>query len=67
LTTRRLHPLLTRAEGAAYVERFARAFRVLDMMPMIEIEAARAARDRGLAYYDAQIWAAARLNQIPLI
>ena len=67
VTTRRLHPLLTRAEAAAHVERLARAFRVLDVTPMIVIEAARGARDHDLAYYDAQIWAAARLNQIPIV
>ena len=30
-------------------------------------EAARGARDYGLAYYDAQIWAAARLNQVQIV
>lgn len=34
---------------------------------MIVLEAARGARDHGLAYYDAQIWASARLNQVPTI
>jgi predicted nucleic acid-binding protein len=67
VTTRGLQPLLTRAEAATHVERFARAFRVLDVTPMIVLEAARGARDHGLAYYDAQIWAAARLNQIPVV
>jgi predicted nucleic acid-binding protein len=67
VTTRGHHPLLTRAEAAVQVERFARAFRVLDVTPMIVIEAARGARDHGLAYYDAQIWAAARLNQIATV
>jgi predicted nucleic acid-binding protein len=31
------------------------------------MEAARGVRDYLLAYYDAQIWAIARLNQIPII
>jgi predicted nucleic acid-binding protein len=31
------------------------------------LEAARGVRDHGLAYYDAQVWAAARLNKIPII
>jgi predicted nucleic acid-binding protein len=34
---------------------------------MIVLEAARGVRDRSLSYYDAQIWATARLNQIPLV
>jgi predicted nucleic acid-binding protein len=34
---------------------------------LIVIEAARGVRDHSLAYYDAQIWAAARLNQVSVI
>jgi predicted nucleic acid-binding protein len=34
---------------------------------MIVLEAARGVRDHQLSYYDAQIWASARLNQIPVI
>lgn len=40
---------------------------VIDLSPQIVIEAARGVRDHSLAYYDAQIWATARLNQIPVI
>jgi len=67
VTTRKLKPLLTRAEAVTQVERFARAFPVIDLTPLVVIEAARGARDHSLAYYDAQIWAAARLNQIPVV
>jgi predicted nucleic acid-binding protein len=31
------------------------------------LEAARGARQHRLSYYDAQIWATARLNQVPTI
>ena len=34
---------------------------------MIVLEAMRGVRDHQLSYYDAQIWATARLNQMPLI
>jgi predicted nucleic acid-binding protein len=34
---------------------------------LIVLEAGRGARDHGLAYYDAQIWAAARLNQVTTV
>jgi predicted nucleic acid-binding protein len=34
---------------------------------MIELEAARGARDHDLAYYEPQIWAAARLNQVATV
>ncbi|MEK7326602.1 MAG: PIN domain-containing protein [Chloroflexota bacterium] len=65
--TRKLQPPLTTAEAAAQLESLAQAFPVFDLTPMIVLEAARGARDRSLSYYDAQLWASARLNQIPLI
>jgi predicted nucleic acid-binding protein len=33
----------------------------------IVLEATRGMRDHKLSYYDAQIWACARLNQVPVI
>ncbi len=42
-------------------------FPVFNLTPQIVLEAARGVRDHKLAYYDAQIWAAARLNQIPIV
>lgn len=49
------------------VERFQRIFTVHDLTPMIILEALRGVRDYRFSYYDAQIWATARLNQIPII
>ena len=40
---------------------------VIPLTDSIVLEAARGCRDYHLAYYDAQIWAAARLNQITVI
>jgi predicted nucleic acid-binding protein len=34
---------------------------------MIVLEAARGSRDHNLAYYDAQIWAVARFNQLQAV
>jgi predicted nucleic acid-binding protein len=42
-------------------------FPVIDLTPQIVLEAARGVHDHCLSYYDAQIWAAARLHQIPII
>jgi predicted nucleic acid-binding protein len=66
-TTRGPSPKLTVAEAVQQVERLARAWLVLSVTPLIVIEAARGVRDHQLAYWDAQIWATARLNQIPVI
>jgi predicted nucleic acid-binding protein len=49
------------------VERWREVFPVFNLTPQIVLEAARGVRDHKLAYYDAQIWAAARLNQIPVL
>ena len=43
------------------------AFPVFSLTPPIVLEAARGVRDYQLSYYDAQIWASARLNQVSVI
>ncbi len=43
------------------------AFPVFNLTPQIALEATRGVRDHKLSYYDAQIWACARLNQVPVI
>jgi predicted nucleic acid-binding protein len=66
-TTRGIHPFLPRSEAFLHVQRWMRTYPVLSLTDSIVLEAARGARDYNLAYYDAQFWAAARLNQIPVI
>jgi predicted nucleic acid-binding protein len=66
-TMRKLDPPLTASQAYEQASFFAASWPVLDLTPQIVLEAARGVRDHGLAYYDAQIWAAARLNQIPVI
>jgi predicted nucleic acid-binding protein len=66
-TTRGPQPKLTVAEAQMQVERLVRAFPVLDVTPLIVLEATRGARDRGMAYWDAQIWATARLCQVSVV
>jgi len=64
---RRLDPPMSPAETLAQVERFQRIFPVFNLTPMIILEALRGVRDYQFSYYDAQIWATARLNQTPAI
>ncbi|HXH95266.1 MAG TPA: PIN domain-containing protein [Thermoanaerobaculia bacterium] len=45
----------------------ASAFPVLDQTAMVVLEAGRGVREHQLSYFDAQIWATARLNQVPTI
>ncbi len=63
--THKLH--FSPAEMYIQIERWQNVFPILDLTPQIVLEAARGVRDHKMAYYDAQIWAAARLNQIPVV
>ena len=67
VSIRSKQPLYTRAEAIEQVEHLAQAYPVFDVTLLIVLEAACGARDYSMAYYDAQIWASARLNQVPLI
>jgi predicted nucleic acid-binding protein len=42
-------------------------FPIFNLTPQIVMEATRGVRDHQLSYYDAQIWATARLNQVQLV
>jgi predicted nucleic acid-binding protein len=67
VVTRGESPLLSVPEAAQQVALLARAFTTHDITAMIVLEASRGVREYGFAYWDAQIWATARLNQLPLI
>lgn len=55
------------ADALRQVEMFTRLWPVFDLTPMIVLEAARGVQSHQLAYWDAQVWATARLNQTPVI
>jgi len=67
VATRKLSPGLTPAEALNQINLFIRVWPVFDLTPMIVMEAGRGVRDHKLSYYDAQVWATARLNQIPIV
>jgi predicted nucleic acid-binding protein len=67
VATRSRQPLYSLEEAIQQVEYLLQAYPVFDLTPLMILEAARGARDHGLAYYDAQIWASARLNQVTTI
>jgi predicted nucleic acid-binding protein len=66
-TTRGRNPTLTIKEALDQATRLAEAIPVLDTTHLIVLEAGRGVLRHGMSYYDAQIWATARLNQIPTI
>lgn len=49
------------------IQRLQRVFRILDVTPLVVLEAIRGVRDHRFSFYDAQIWAVARLNSIPVL
>lgn len=66
-TTRGRAPLLTHPEAARQVDRLYRSWSILPITSLIVLEAVRGAGDHRLPYWDAQIWATARLNQVPIV
>ena len=50
-----------------YLQQLCLAWHVLDLTPPIVLEAVRGVRDYQLSYYDAQIWATAKLYQLPCV
>ncbi len=66
-TTRGRRPILTTDEARAQVTLLADAMPVLDVTRLIVLEATRGVSEHQLSYYDAQIWATARLNQVSTI
>ena len=67
VTTHGPLPMLTVSQAAQQVERLTLGWPVLPLTPQIILEAVRGLRMHQLAYWDAQIWATARLYQIPVV
>jgi len=64
---RKLDPPLTPTQAYEQVSMLTETWSVFSLTPQIILEATRGVRDHQLSYYDAQIWASARLNQIPIV
>ena len=67
VTLKKLKPPLDADAVHAQIERLTRMFPVLPLTPAVVLEAVRGVRDHRLSYYDAQIWAVAKLNQVATI
>jgi predicted nucleic acid-binding protein len=66
-TTRGRRPILTMQEALRQVTLLGDALPVFDQTRLIVLEAGRGVHEHQLSYFDAQIWATARLNQVPTI
>lgn len=67
VVTRRPVPRLTMGDAAVQSEWLANSFPIFNLTPIIILEAVRGVQAHRLSYYDAQIWASARMNQVPFV
>jgi len=65
--TRKISAPLSVDQALDSLENLAAAWNVLELNSLIVLEAARGVREHQFHYYDAQIWAVARLNQVPYV
>lgn len=67
VVTRKLPKPLSAEDAWERLNHYASAWTVYDLTPQVVLEAVRGVRERALSYWDAQIWAVARLHQIPVV
>ena len=66
-TIRGRRPILTIHDALRQATLLAEALPVFDLTGLIVLEAGRGVREHQFSYFDAQIWATARLNQVRTI
>lgn len=67
VVTQKLDPPLTPGEAAQQAGNLAASWPVVPITGFIVLEAARGVEAHRLSYWDAQLWATARLNQIEVV
>ena len=65
--TRGAAPKLTIEEALQDVQDYLLAFPTFLLTSSVVLEAARGVRDHSLSFYDAQIWACALINDVPVV
>jgi predicted nucleic acid-binding protein len=65
--TRKIANPLAVPDAWGRIMNYLQIWTVLEMSGMVVLEAARGVRDHQFNFWDAQIWATARLNQIPVV
>ena len=63
----RLKPPVPADDVYRQIDLYERTFPVHPLTPAVVLEAVRGVRDHQFAYYDAQIWAVAKLNQVSVV
>jgi len=67
VVSRGILPKMTAEDASVQVEFFLHSFPVYPLTSAIVREAVRGVREHQLSYFDAQLWACAKLNQVPFI
>jgi predicted nucleic acid-binding protein len=67
VVTRKISHPLSAAEAAAQLRSHLSLWTVIDMTGTLVLDAAIGVRDHKMSFWDAQIWAAARANRIPVV
>lgn len=65
--TRKIASPLTEAQAYTRLVNYLQALTVVDLTGLVVLEAARGTHDHQFNFWDAQIWAAARLTQISVV
>jgi predicted nucleic acid-binding protein len=65
--TKRLQPPLTTEEAYGCIQNYLLSWEILDITGPIVLEAVRGVRTYQMAYWDAQIWASAKMSQVPVV
>lgn len=67
IAPKKLAPAVSISDVAEIVRALASVFPICYVTPNIVADAARGVRDYQMAFYDAQIWACAKSNQLPIV
>ena len=67
VSTKKLADPLRQEEAQEQVEGFLQTWHVAELTALTILEAIRGVREHRLNYWDAQVWATALLNQVPLV
>jgi len=67
VTMRKIPSPLSADQAYTQIEHFIRIWPILNVTPQVVLEAARGVRDYQFSFWDAQLWAVAHLNNIPVV
>ena len=63
----KMEPPLPPEEVYEQIQLYKKVFPTYPLTPAVSLEAVRAVREHSFRYFDAQIWATAKLNQVPVV